>query len=184
MSRRRTEQLAFARDAGWNSFLQEYVEETRRKPRGFKDGDELLSGFRQAPDHSSSSQLSWAVNDSERRANVKRRKGRRQSRPQYAQPAGYRGEEGLSECIQANPAAVASVQDFSRIGDPKLTRVSHEPDSHREPMRAFTVGDAHIVPAASSRSWLLPCALDGTIIGPQIGSREVPTGCRRCRISP
>ena len=99
---RRTKIWRSPRKPGWNDFLKAYVEQTRLKPRGFKDGAKLLS-VSPATDHSSSSRLSWAVNDSEKRANVKPANEVHQSRPQYAQPASHRGERRVERVYSGNP---------------------------------------------------------------------------------
>ena len=65
------EQLAFAQEAGWNDFLQAYVEETRRKPRGFKDGGKLLLDFPRRQTIQVRVSCPRQSNDSEKRANVK-----------------------------------------------------------------------------------------------------------------
>ena len=113
------EQLAFARDAGWNSFLQAYVQETRRKPRGFKDGDELLLEFPGARPFKFES----VVLGSERfRKAGERKAGERGSiNPVHSMrnPPVTVVSAGLSECIRVTPSAVDGVKDFSRIGEPK-----------------------------------------------------------------
>jgi hypothetical protein len=113
------EQLAFAEKAGWNSFLQAYVQETRRKPREFKDGDELLLEFPGARPFKFES----VVLGSERfRKAGERKAGERGSiNPVHSMrnPPVTVVSKGLSECIQGTPSAVDSVKNFARIGEPK-----------------------------------------------------------------
>jgi hypothetical protein len=112
------EQLAFARDAGWNSFLQAYVQETRRKPRGFTVGDELLLEFSGARPFKFES----VVLGSERfRKAGERKAGERGSiNPVHSMrnPPVTVVSEGLSECIRKTLSAVNRVKSFSRIREP------------------------------------------------------------------
>lgn len=106
--------LEFAGRSGWNDFLLEYVEQTRRKPRGFKQGNknEELLGF--APDRPLNS--ASAVLGSERfRKSEDRKSEDRGLNPIHSMrnPPISVVKAGLSECIRANPAFVKRIVEFS-----------------------------------------------------------------------
>ena len=109
------EELAFAKEAGWNDFLKAYVEKTRLKPRGFKDGSKLLLDFRGTKPFKFES----VVLGSERfRKAGERKAGERGSiNPVHSMrnPPVAVVRKGLSECIRANSSAVDVIESFSRI---------------------------------------------------------------------
>ena len=109
-------ELAFAKDAGWIDFLNEYVLQTRRKPRGFKQGgknEELLAfGSDRPPRVASAPSGSERFRKSEDRKSEDRGKNPIHS---MRNPPITLVRDGLSECVRANPMAVQRLRAFSSI---------------------------------------------------------------------
>jgi Clostripain family len=108
-------ELTFARRAGWNNFLQAYVEETRRNPRGFKPGSKLLLDF---ADDKPFKFASGALGPGGFRKTDDRKTDDRGVNPILSMRnppiAVVRG--GLSKCIRSTPARVNRIRNFSGIG--------------------------------------------------------------------
>jgi Clostripain family len=106
--------LSFAGRAGWYDFLQAYVEKTRRKPRGFKEGDELLLDFvAERP----LKFASVALGGERFRKSDDRKSDDRGANPIHSMrnPPITVVKEGLSECSGANATALQSLQVLSNI---------------------------------------------------------------------
>jgi hypothetical protein len=108
--------LAFAHSAGWNDFLQKYVDETRRPPRGSKKGSRSITLKGSAANRSGI--LPLALLGSERfRKSEDRKSEDRGVNPIHSMrnPPITVVKEGLSECIQASPTFVKRLGMFSKI---------------------------------------------------------------------
>ena len=112
----RYQDLAFAHSAGWNDFLQKYVDQTRRAPRGSKKGspskaalDSLAGG--------SGNLVSGLLGSERFRKSEERKSEERGFNPIHSMrnPPIDVTPEGLSECIRKNPSSVKRLGIFSKI---------------------------------------------------------------------
>jgi len=113
-------QLDFAKDSGWNDFLEKYVLQTRRDPRGFKAGSKPLLDFpADRPFHLGKGK--GVVGLGRFRKSAERKSAERGVNPIHSMrnPPITVVREGFSECIQANPAAASTVELLSKIGGRK-----------------------------------------------------------------
>jgi hypothetical protein len=116
--------LAFAKQAGWNEFLREYVERTRRNPRGFTESGRELLNF--APDvppkgaSASSSGTSGSSGDERFRKSEDRKSEDRGKNPirSMRNPPISVYKAGLSDCIRTNRTFVKRLEAFSKIRPP------------------------------------------------------------------
>jgi len=128
----RYQDLSFARRAGWNGFLQEYVFQTRRKPRGFRKGRKNEELLKFAPDRPVTSAPGALSGEPFRKTDFRktdfrktdlRKTDLRGGNPivSMRNPPITLIKEGLSDCIRANPIAVERLEKLSEIR-PRKTR--------------------------------------------------------------
>ena len=110
------QKLEFASRAGWNDFLQKYVEQTRRAPRGSKKGSQSKAPL-DSPASSSGNRASGLLGSERFRKSEDRKSEDRGQNPIHSMrnPPIDVTEEGLSECIRANPSSVKRLGIFARI---------------------------------------------------------------------
>ena len=156
--------LAFAGRSGWNDFLHEYVEQTRRKQRGFKQGNKNERAARFCPRQTAQLRVGCVGERTiQKIGGPQIRRPWPQSHPQHAQPADQCRESRVERVYSGEPGFRQTYRGVLLQYSPaQETQVSHD------------AGPPGGAPGCVS------CALDAAIIPADSQPRWSPARCRAC----